>query len=250
MMAAQYRADAASFVDKQQLLNEMWSVDGKPSCNLILPIECAPIENPLKVQYVRGGAVPTGQDAKLYDLAKVTVGSYGSQATAVVGELWVSYEVVLRKPQLTEALDFYGLTSHHALVSADGTNSMGTSRSSIFDNIGMSFSGTDTFVWPVGCQGNFMITYTLSGVAVVGGGVPTYTKTNCSFPTFLFNCTSLTSSSYATQGGSAGLTNYLFIFVINITDPTKQASVRITAGSFPTASAGDLIVTQIPVGFV
>jgi len=35
-MAIQYRTDANAFVDKQQLLNEMWAVDGKPSDNNLI----------------------------------------------------------------------------------------------------------------------------------------------------------------------------------------------------------------------
>lgn len=251
MMAAQYRADSTPFTDKQQLLNEMWSIDGKPSESMILPIECSPVENPLRIQYVRGSAVPAGQDQKLYDLAKVTVASYGSQATAVVGELWVSYDVLLRKPQLSSALDLYGQTSHHSLTSADGTNTLGASRTSIFDGIGITFTSTDTIVFPLGAQGNFLIALNYRGTAQSAGGLPTFTKTNCSFPAFLYATSGNTSSGIAVPNGIVAATTDMSVSqIIIISDSAKQATFRISAGAFPTACTGDLIITQVPINVV
>jgi len=102
MLAAQYRSDAATFTNKTQLLNEMWSVDTVPSSSVVLPIECGPAETVLKHQYIRTGGVGTG-DIKMFDLALLSVATFGGQTgqTNVVGELWVSYEVELLKPQLS-----------------------------------------------------------------------------------------------------------------------------------------------------
>jgi len=102
MMSAQYRADSAPPTNKVVMLNEMWSTDGKPSENQFLPVECAPKESPLSVQYIRSGPVATTQDAKFYDLATVYVATNGSQATATVGELWCTYDVELYKPVMAE----------------------------------------------------------------------------------------------------------------------------------------------------
>jgi len=101
MLAAQYRSDAPSFISKTQMLNEMWSVDTVPSCDVVLPIECAPGESPMSNQYVRTATLTSG-DIKLYDLCSVAVATAGGQTgqTNVVGELWVSYDIELRKPAL------------------------------------------------------------------------------------------------------------------------------------------------------
>jgi len=101
MLAAQYRSDAGAFINKTQMLNEMWSVDTVPSCDVVLPIECAPNESPISNQYVRTAVLTTG-DIKLYDLCSVSVATAGGQTgqTNVVGELWVSYDLELRKPML------------------------------------------------------------------------------------------------------------------------------------------------------
>jgi hypothetical protein len=176
-LCAQYRSDAVAFSDKQQLLNEMWAVDAKPSESFILPIECAPKENPFAVQYVRGAAVPSGQDTKMYDLAKLTVGTVGSQATAVVGELWASYDVILRKPQLSAGLDLYGLGAHYeATTGVSLSNYFGTSQVLKYDSMGLSF-GASTVTFPLGLQGyfGFAMLYVGSTATVT---VPNITWTN------------------------------------------------------------------------
>lgn len=248
MLAAQYRADALPFFDKQQLLNEMWSVSTKPSAATILPLECAPDENPLKVQYVRGAAVPAGQDAKLYDLATVTVATIGSQAVADVGELWCSYEVVFRKPQMSFELDIYGLSAHYWGYTADGTNTMGTSRLQVFDSIGLTFNN-NAFTFPKGSQGNFLISYNLSGVAVTGGEV---------YNLVLVDCALNTSFLYGTGGGQrAGAPNSTASVIkvstnimIQITNPNATAYVEMNSGAFPTSSNMDIVITQVPLGFI
>jgi len=80
----------------------MWSVDTVPSSNVVLPVECAPAETVLSHQYVRTGGVGTG-DIKMFDLGLLSVATFGGQTgqNNVVGELWVSYDIELLKPQLS-----------------------------------------------------------------------------------------------------------------------------------------------------
>jgi len=108
-LAAQYRADAPAFVNKVQMMNEMWAVDGKPSDTFMLPIECAPEECPMNVLYVRGNGLATTTDnVKFYDLAKVTLACTGIPVSEqLIGELWVSYDVEFYKPQASAILDLY-----------------------------------------------------------------------------------------------------------------------------------------------
>jgi hypothetical protein len=108
LMAAQYRTGSPAFDSKIEMMNEMWSIDTKPSLNAFLPIECAPKETPMSLLYTdnRDG------DPKFSTLATITVASSGSQAVAVVGELWVTYEIELFKPKLASstgptAFNFY-----------------------------------------------------------------------------------------------------------------------------------------------
>ncbi len=246
-MAAQYRSDASAFVDKQQLLNEMWSADAKPSENFLLPIECAPVENTLKIQYVRGGAVPSGQDAKLYDLAKLTVASYGSQASAVVGELWATYEVVLRKPQLSSGLNLYGQSAHYTAPDAVVTTGyLGVTRTSVFDSIGLTLTGT-VLTFPIGCQGLYQITLMWSGVAAT-----------ISQPSFAVAPSSASITPLAPKTGGFKMQSPVdtvssaalcITFWTKINDPTVATTVTLSAGTIPTASClFDIFVQQINLG--
>lgn len=237
IMAAQYRADATAFVDKQQMLNEMWSADSKPSDSFILPIECAPAENPLHAQYVRGSSVPTGQDTKMYDLCKLTVGTYGSQATAVVGELWATYEVVLRKPQLSSGLNLYGKSAHYSSQSFTNSAPLGGAAVQSGDTIGLVFTNT-TITWPLGSQGYFLVTLVWIGTSasIVG---PALSYTNCT-SSKLNNFASL--SNFSTTSSVA-----MYEFVVNIADPTLVATVTLGgAGTLPSSGTnGVFVVTQL-----
>jgi len=100
MLACQYRNDAADFTTKTQMLNEMWSADGKPSDDIIMPVECDPSQRHSNLLFVRSTTLSDAADYNLFDMCKFTIGTIGSQAVAVAGELWVSYEVELYKPKV------------------------------------------------------------------------------------------------------------------------------------------------------
>lgn len=98
MMQTSYRSTEASPSTKIELLNEYWASEAAPNETFAHPIECQPAENPFKVQYVRSASV--GTDTPLmYDLGKTFVATQGMPADGnPVGDLWITYEVELRKP--------------------------------------------------------------------------------------------------------------------------------------------------------
>jgi hypothetical protein len=248
MMAAQYRADAAAFINKEQLLNEMWSVDSKPSDCFILPIECAPVENPLSVQYVRSAAVPAGQDAKLYDLAQLTVASYGSQATANVGELWCSYEVQLRKPQLTGALDIYGQYAHFYCTATSGPAPL-VNPVTIIDTIGLTISASSkTVTLPKGTIGKFYVNWVSYGSSVtLANSNITYTN---AVAAGAVACNSSNTYFFSPVNGTATLT-WTYSEIFYITDNTKTAILTFgSAGTLPTAAITDVYIMQLALSAV
>jgi len=89
---------------KSQLLNEEYATSTKPSMSAIHAIECAPTQSPLTRLYTRGtstNVAATGADLRLYDLGSLAVGTFGQQAaSATLGELWITYEVILFKPRI------------------------------------------------------------------------------------------------------------------------------------------------------
>lgn len=96
-----YNAATGPFVSKQDMLNSLGAIDAKPSECFLMGVECDPKKIPVNELYVRTSAVPTGQDARLYDLGVLNIASTGMQAANVnLGELHVIYDIELMLPIL------------------------------------------------------------------------------------------------------------------------------------------------------
>lgn len=102
MLQTSYRATDTTPTTKVELLNEYWSTEVVPSETVAHPIECNPSENPFNVQYIRGtDTIPTGDSLLMYDLGRTYVATSGQQTDGIVlGDLWVTYEIELKKPVL------------------------------------------------------------------------------------------------------------------------------------------------------
>lgn len=106
MMATQYNTYQQPFSNKAEMENHAYSMSCKPSEDMIHPVECDPHQSSITTLFVRGGAVPTGADQRLYDLGRFEIGTVGFQGTEVnIGELHVTYQVSLMKPRLYTALN-------------------------------------------------------------------------------------------------------------------------------------------------
>jgi len=150
IMAASYNANNPVFTNKQMMENYQGGISAKPSINMRFFLECAKNQSVLDELYVRANSVPEGQDQRLYDLAKFQVATNGFQAANVnVGELWVCYEVVLRKPKLFSALGNYASFSSSGNLVYSNAAPIGTSTTinSSSNNIsGLAFTG-NTIAW-------------------------------------------------------------------------------------------------------
>lgn len=108
VLSTQYDSVNTPFTNKQQMLAQEFAVSGAPSCNLIHPIECAARLSGQTNYYTRAGAVPTGADQRLYDLGVLCVATSGQQqAGFTLGEIWITYDILLMKPQLSDSADVY-----------------------------------------------------------------------------------------------------------------------------------------------
>lgn len=236
MMAAQYRSDAPPFTNKVSLLNEMWSVDTVPSANVILPIECAPVESVMDKQYVRGGPV-TG-DIKMFDLCSVTVATQGGQTgqNNIVGELWVSYDVELKKPSLSGAVGGGGFDLFVSSATGTGSFPLTGMVPSVLNTIGGAIVNNNSYTFPQGSGGYYSVYLLFTGTSVA-----------CSLPPISYvNCR--ISGSIPNSAPGNGVTNaqaaiQLIIFISNASNVTS--SIVFGSGSFPTSSI-TLEVTSLP----
>jgi hypothetical protein len=141
MLQTVYRASDVAPSGKVELLNEYWSSEVVPSETFAHPVECNPAENPFNVQYVRATAPPTGESKLLYDLGTTYLAVSGQQANdQVLGDLWVTYEIELKKPVLYSPINvgntFWAvrLDSPTSFFTGDQTNSEG--------NMTIAYSGS------------------------------------------------------------------------------------------------------------
>lgn len=245
MLGAQYRADAPDFTSKRELLNEMWSTDAPPCSNVILPIECAPNESPMSIQYIRSGSA-TG-DVKFYDLARFYIGSEGAQATSVAGELWASYEVDLYKPQINEPgpSPFDVSSSHWRLSGVTNGLLLGTLQFPIYNGLGITLTST-TVTIP---YGTYFIAYSVVGTAttLTSGGAFFVASAGASLVD-VYQAGS-TATNYAANPGATLVTSFVATCVVTNPSTTSDGLVTLTNWVLPASvTAGDLTVTPYQFG--
>jgi plastocyanin len=201
IMASNYDVVESQYSDKISMENSQYAVSAKPSCSQIHTMECLPSATANNLYYVRGGAATTssGQDNRFFDLANFQIATSGlpGSAGAVLGELWVSYDVSLYKPIINAALP-------GASVRNGGT----TTNAAIFGATPLVFGSTVTasgstltFTQP----GQYMVHCYAGGTGLTGptlGGTVTSTAVASSFS----GSTTLTCQSIKVLVATAGRT--------------------------------------------
>jgi hypothetical protein len=109
IMATNYNAAAPPFATKNTMMEYMGAMSCKATESMLHGVECDPakLSLPANGLYTRANPVITGQDLKTYDhgLFQIAVANAPSTyANQVLGELWISYTVKLRKPKLFTGL--------------------------------------------------------------------------------------------------------------------------------------------------
>jgi hypothetical protein len=190
MIQTSYRTTESPPGSKVELLNEYWSTEVVPSESVAHPIECNPNENPFNVQYVRATtSVPTGDSLLMYDLGRTYVAVAGQQASDItLGDLWVTYEIELKKPVLESNVDslnryrafrFAGsvtTSTYFAIPSGSSGNLDVTTDSQRTINLGLALRGEFDVVV------TFFSTAGVTSPASSPSGDPTVT--NCTIGTY------------------------------------------------------------------
>lgn len=107
IMATQYNPSADSFSSKEEMMLYEGGMSCKTTEHMQHGIECDPKKiagNEYK--YVRAGTLPQSEDLKEYDLGRLSLAIIGTPSTyngQIIGELWVSYTIELRKPKVASA---------------------------------------------------------------------------------------------------------------------------------------------------
>jgi hypothetical protein len=240
MIATSYRATAPVFTSKQVMLNEYCSSDGKPSESFVHPIECDPKENPYNVQYVRGSAVPSGEDQKTYDLGTTVISTSGMPATGnIVGELWVTYEVELKKPIMTstylpEAIYYTETRTGTISAAVPFGSTLGSPSQS---NPSFTVSGS-SIVFPKNNVGSYYILLSYAGAGMTALAAHGFAATNCN----LFPIISPVASTLTLGGGF-----HTYILPLEISDAAVQATITQNGTAFFTGACASVVIRIVEI---
>jgi hypothetical protein len=247
VMATDYNAINPLFTNKQSMENAEYTTSCKPSISMYHPIECDPALNPLNKLYVRTGAAPSGSDLRMYDLGIFQIATSCPGSSVVLGELWCSYEIRLKKPISTAAVGQDVLTDHYQSSGCTAANPLGNAPSlKTFSSIGGTINGTGTiYTFPAAItEGTFLCNLVISGTnaALTAPGI---TVTNGNLLTVWRADANNNASD--TAGTS---TNFIMCFIVNITNGPCSLTFG-TGGAYPgQPNFLDLWVTQTDAGII
>lgn len=244
MMQTSYRATDNAPGNKVELLNEYCATECVPSDTFAHPIECDPKENPFNVLYVRSGNLPATETRMMYDLGVTHICTSGQlAANNVLGDLWVTYEIELKKPivasEVTSPYKSAQIVVGSPVSGAAYYDGVQTKQGSL----DVTCSGRNV-VFPKGSQGKWLI-YTRLTPSTTFGVLKMY----LSGPS-VSNCTLVNYSAGPDQwfgtDSSGSPVNYSCIGVaaIEISDPTAIASVAFSNGTINgTVQSTELLIT-------
>jgi len=238
VLATNYNADVVNYTTKQQMENSEFAVSIKPTMPVIHGIECADDQTTIPHRYVRTGAVPTGQDLRLYDLGNF---QFATQQNPVqdLGELWVSYCVEFFKPII--GFDAGEIASAHATrASATNANPLGTVGVSIIGTLPITVTGT-TVSWNAQSGISYMVELFWSNVTAVAFTPPAVTVTN---GTLVSTNVSGNPVAYAPTLGVVSAAIMMNV-IVAVTTATSPIIVSLgTAGTIPAGSM-DIYVVEV-----
>jgi len=232
MMQTSYRATDDPPSSKVEILNEYWSTESVPSQAFAHPIECNPAENPFNVQYVRTSALPSAENQLMYDLGTTHLAVSGQQSDdTVLGDLWISYEIELKKPVVASNVSQRSYLSRGVATTATFSDLLGSMD---FTSGNIEFTATGNQLnFPLGITGVFYITVQIPSVSpFFGNPVDTSTFvasiTNCSIE----DITSTGIQKFVTVTAGTGTIRAINVqFAIRIVDPGLQANVVLPTWS-------------------
>lgn len=246
IMATNYNAGSPVFTGKVDMENSQYAMSFKPSQSMYHPIECDPSQRPMKSQYIRAAAVPSGQDPKTYDLGNFQIATVGLQGTSVVcGELWVSYQFKLRKPISGPQIGPGILSDHYYCTNAQNSTPFGTTRTlRANSSIGGTLS-TTTYTFPKGItNGNYLFVVRWSNGSAVTIGEPLVTVTNGTLMQLWVNGT--IAQAYVPPGTVASQQYLCLPGVVTVAAPgATSCSISLaTGGVIPSGANVDFFITQ------
>lgn len=253
MMSSNYDSLSPSFTSKVQMLNTQFSGSTVPSNSLLHPVECARAQTSVNVLYTRAVTVPEAGDIRMYDLGFLQVATQGCpRANTTLGELWVSYDIILFKPVLGFESVVNTGTFHQDLVNCSNATLFGNGGSSDYNTIGGTSVNGRTISLDGEENANYLIRINWDNGNALLGANPVE-----SFQAGYINCNPCAISNIGTPNywGTRSTTNGRYVTqAIGVTCTRSSAGVcqiNLVEGSgsigTPTpVTVGDIVIQRLP----
>jgi len=248
IMSTNYNAANPNFATKAEMEEYEYSTSARPSINQLHYVECDPNQNVFDSLFIRPLAPASGTDIRLYDLGVFQIATSGFQGTNVnIGELWVTYQVRLRKSKLWSALGNSNVVAHcnsltgvaNATPLGTGPFSQGNTGSGLFIKTG------NTLTFPLSPVNQNYLVYTYWGgtnTVLNGPGL----AFNSAMTPILGIVAGLVSGAQAPPNGGNSAS---FVQISTITVLANQLGVYTwgAAGTLPTALTDfEMLIVQLP----
>lgn len=241
MMQTSYRASEAAPSSKMEMLNEYWACASAPNTSFCHPIECDPKENPFSIHYVRSSNTPV--DSRLmYDMGTVWVATEGMPAhNNIVGDLWVTYEVELRKPVLVS-------DAVRGLAFVNGSMSVAPTPSVLFagDFAGvarMEFTCAERAIILSDVVGDLTVCLMIEGNFTAAPTAPAVTTTGCT----LVPLNARRQAYFTTVSTSTALSLLTHVVRVRVATPSDLATLAYQAWTW-TGTATSITIVITPIG--
>lgn len=248
-MSTQYDAGAASYVDKRSMLNAQFADAAKPSKSFQQWVECSPDRVADPRRHVRCAANPSNTSINDYDVGKTTLAVGGNVAGgAVIGEFWVSYDVLLYVPRsqgfVNTTIDKYAVdsaatTSTDAAMLGSGWTATGNSVNTFTPTLTAT-----SITFPNGSRGRYYVELSLNrnSTGTAASGSYNTTLVGCSVVTS--NGLSLAPNFVATQPRD---------LQANVYDVFQDGASITFANTLSFFGGGNgttkIFITQLPAGY-
>jgi len=246
ILSTDYDVIDPAYASKVEMENAQFAVSGNSAQSLMHPIECSVAERMLRVLNIRSGDVATTDNKRWYDLGNLQVATAGCSASQVVGELWISYDITLYKPQLYGGISGRTILSGlWEFVSPTTASPFGTSMTAhATNNFALTASLTDLTFPSTLAGGSFAVTIIYGTAALSDTTQPTLTYSST------IQAGPVTWTGWSNAISSAGTSMNVIIASFNVSIKAPSGSltpptVTVTGITLSGASSGTMHVTQI-----
>jgi len=254
-LATDYDSIEGPFGTKSQMEQSQYCTSGKPSDDILHPIECAPNRTSIPINYVRTGAVPPNADIRLYDMGKFQLALSGipalsAPAGSLLGELWVTYEIALYKPVQGAGIQLaahFGVTGGGFAAGTPLTAAVVPPKAG--SNLNVVCNGAlDRLEFAAGlAPGPYMVQVTWVGGPTVNGTPMTATLSSGLVPLANLAGGAGSQTSGPAIAQTSSVFNHLVSFQVVSETTTVQTVTYLATGDVPGApSFFDLFIYKLP----